>query len=266
MGITGLSTGFNSVDNKLHGLRGGQLIIIAGRPGSGKTAFCLNMATRMALSGKKCLYFSLEMSKDELAMRAIVSEARADNERLRAGLIDRKTLQRLVDASARLNDAKLFIDDKADINVFEARTRARQLHREQGIDCIFIDYMQLMSGPPDMPRHLRYEIISEISRKLKALAKELDVPVVALAQLSRDIEKRSDKRPQLSDLRESGQIEQDADIVGFIHRPYLYSGDDTEKGLAELCIKKHRNGVQCDIPLIFIGEYMRFDDRDKRHD
>lgn len=265
-GITGLQTGFSDLDNLTSGLQSHQLIIIAGRPGSGKTAFCLNLATRAALITKRpVLYFSLEMGKEELCNRILVSEAKVDNTRLRHGMYTKKDMQQIINTASKLYESKIIIDDKPDITVTEARAKARRIKQEHGdLALVVFDYLQLVEGPPDIPTHDRYAIISDVSRSLKYLAKELQVPVIALSQLSRKIEERTDHRPQLSDLRESGQIEQDADIVAFIHREALYSNDPEKKNEALLYVKKHRNGEQKDIPLTFIGEYMRFDNSTRK--
>lgn len=265
-GITGLQTGFSELDQLTSGLQPHQLIIVAGRPGSGKTAFCLNLATRTALISKRpVLYFSLEMGKEELCTRILVSEAKVDNAKLKHGMYTSKDMKRIINAASRLYETKLIIDDKPDLTVTEARAKARRIKQEYGdLALVVFDYLQLVDGPPDIPPHDRYAIISDVSRSLKYLTKELHVPVIALSQLSRKIEERADRRPQLSDLRESGQIEQDADIVAFIHRDALYENNEENKRKAQLIVKKHRNGMQKDIDLVFFGEYMRFDDYSAR--
>lgn len=265
-GKIGLTTGFSEFDRLTGGLTGGQLIVLAGRPGSGKTAFCLNMASRVAIETKRpVLIFSLEMQKEELGVRLLTSEAKVDNSRIKQSVLSQADMNQLIYAADRLYETQLVIDDKPNITVNEIRAKSRRVMSERGdLAIIIIDYMQLVDGPEDIPRYDRYNIISDVSRSLKYLAKELNVPVIALSQLSRRIEDRSDKRPLLSDLRESGAIEQDADIVAFIHRNYIYSKDESEKNVAELLIRKHRNGPQGEIPLHFRGEYMRFDDGVRR--
>jgi len=267
-GTTGLSTGFIGLDKLTGGFQGGQLIVIAGRPGSGKTAFCLNMATRIALAKKgTVLFFSLEMQKHELVLRILCSEARIDGNKIKHGLISRKDMQKLVMAANNVYNASIVIDDKVGITINEARAKSRRIKNEKGeLGIIIFDYMQLVEGPKDIPRHDRYNIISDVSRSLKHLAKELDVPVIALSQLSRKIEDRADRRPMLSDLRESGAIEQDADLVAFIHRNYIYTHNEEEKNIAELMVLKQRSGNTGSIPLVFFGEYMRFEDRDTREE
>ncbi len=265
-GKIGLTTGFSDFDRLTGGLTGGQLIIIAGRPGSGKTAFCLNMASRIAIESKRpILIFSLEMQKEELGVRLLTSEAKVDNSRIKQSLLSQADMNQLIYAADRLYETQIVIDDKPNITVNEIRAKSRRVMSERGdLALIIIDYMQLVDGPEDIPRYDRYNIISDVSRSLKYLAKELNVPVIALSQLSRKIEDRSDRRPMLSDLRESGAIEQDADIVAFIHRNYIYTKDESEKNIAELLIRKHRNGPQGEIPLHFRGECMRFDDGVRR--
>jgi len=261
-GRIGLTTGFHELDRLTGGLSGGQLFVLAGRPGSGKTAFGLNMASRIAVETKRpILFFSLEMQKEELGMRLLTAEAKVDNTRIKQSLLSQQDMNHLILAADRLYDTQLVIDDKPNITVNEIRAKSRRVMSEKGdLALIVVDYMQLIDGPEDIPRHDRYNIISDVSRSLKYLAKELNVPVIALSQLSRKIEDRTDRRPLLSDLRESGAIEQDADIVAFIHRNYIYSKDEAEKNDADLLIRKHRNGPQGDIRLFFRGECMRFED------
>ena len=260
-GRLGLTTGYSELDKLTGGFSGGQLIVIAGRPGSGKTAFCLNMASRIAIESKRpILIFSLEMQKEELGVRLLTSEAKVDNNRIKQSLLNQQDMTHLILAADRLYETQLVIDDKPNITVNEIRAKSRRVMSEKNdLALIIIDYMQLVEGPEDIPRSDRYNIISDVSRSLKYLAKELNVPVIALSQLSRKIEDRNDRRPLLSDLRESGAIEQDADIVAFIHRNYIYTKNEDERNTAELLIRKHRNGPQGDIPLVFHGEFMRFD-------
>ncbi|MCK4906997.1 MAG: replicative DNA helicase [Spirochaetes bacterium] len=259
---TGLSTGFSGFDKITSGLQGGQLIIIAGRPGTGKTAFCLNMAVRIGINTRRpVLIFSLEMQKEELVLRMLCSEAKVDNTRLRQGMVNKREMNNIVHAADLIYNTQIVIDDKPDINVMEAKAKARRVKNEKGdLALIIIDYMQLMDGPPDIPRNDRYNIISHVSRSLKYLAKEMDVPVIALSQLSRKVEDRTSGIPMLSDLRESGSIEQDADLVAFISRD-IYATDEEEKNKAELLIRKNRNAAVGEVPLLFFGQYTRFEDR-----
>jgi replicative DNA helicase len=263
--ITGVATGFADLDEKTSGFQPSDLIIIAGRPSMGKTAFCLNIAQYAATVEKvPTVVFSLEMSKEQLALRMLCSEARIDNHKLRSGHIAENEWGKLTMAAGRLSEASLFIDDTPGMSVFEMRAKARRLKAEHGLGMIIIDYMQLMSGSKSRADSREQEI-SEISRSLKALAKELNVPVLALSQLNRRLEDRTDKKPQMSDLRESGAIEQDADVILFIYREEVYHRDSEEaKGKAEVIIGKQRNGPIGDIPLTFINEYTRFETRSYR--
>ena len=263
--ITGVPTGFADLDEKTSGFQPSDLIIIAGRPSMGKTAFCLNIAQYAATVEKvPTVIFSLEMSKEQLALRMLCSEARIDNHKLRSGHIAENEWGKLTMAAGRLSEASLFIDDTPGMSVFEMRAKARRLKAEHGLGMIIIDYMQLMSGSKTRADSREQEI-SEISRSLKALAKELNVPVLALSQLNRRLEDRTDKKPQMSDLRESGAIEQDADVILFIYREEVYHRDSEEaKGKAEVIIGKQRNGPIGDIPLTFINEYTRFESRSYR--
>jgi len=263
--ITGVGTGFADLDEKTSGFQPSDLIIIAGRPSMGKTAFCLNIAQHAATVEKvPTVVFSLEMSKEQLALRMLCSEARIDNHKLRSGHIAENEWGKLTMAAGRLSEASLFIDDTPGMSVFEMRAKARRLKAEHGLGMIIIDYMQLMSGSKSRADSREQEI-SEISRSLKALAKELNVPVLALSQLNRRLEDRTDKKPQMSDLRESGAIEQDADVILFIYREEVYHRDSEEaKGKAEVIIGKQRNGPIGDIPLTFINEYTRFETRSYR--
>ncbi len=263
--ITGVPTGFADLDEKTSGFQPSDLIIIAGRPSMGKTAFCLNIAQHAATVEKvPTVVFSLEMSKEQLALRMLCSEARIDNHKLRSGHIAENEWGKLTMAAGRLSEASLFIDDTPGMSVFEMRAKARRLKAEHGLGMIIIDYMQLMSGSKTRSDSREQEI-SEISRSLKALAKELNVPVLALSQLNRRLEDRTDKKPQMSDLRESGAIEQDADVILFIYREEVYHRDSEEaKGKAEVIIGKQRNGPIGDIPLTFINEYTRFETRSYR--
>jgi replicative DNA helicase len=258
--ITGVPTGFEELDRMTSGFQRSDLIIIAGRPSMGKTAFALNVAQHAAIEmDVPVAVFSLEMSKEQLAMRMLSSEARVDAQRLRKGFLGETDWPRLTTAAGALSDAKLFIDDTAAITVLEMKAKARRLKAERGLGMVVLDYLQLMKGREQSPS--REQEISEISRSLKALAKELSVPVVALSQLNRQVEARSDRRPQMADLRESGAIEQDADVILFIYRDEVYnrSEDNPEKGIAEIIIGKQRNGPTGKIRLAFLKEFTRFE-------
>jgi replicative DNA helicase len=258
--VTGVPTGFTFFDHKTSGLQPSDLIILAARPGMGKTALALNMARNAAMvSNVPVAIFSLEMSKEQLSMRMLSSEARLDSSRLRSGFISQEDWLRLTEAAGQLSGAPVFIDDSANISVTEIRAKARRLRLEKNIGLVIIDYLQLMKVRSNAER--RDLEISEISRSLKALAKELSLPVLALSQLNRMLEQRSDKRPILSDLRESGALEQDADVVVFIYRDELYNKDDTNpnQGKAEIIIAKQRNGPLGTIPLTFLSSYTRFE-------
>lgn len=259
--LTGLTSGFNDLDQKTSGLQPADLIIIAARPSMGKTAFCLNVAQNAAIkAGAVVGIFSLEMSKESLVMRMLSSEARVDAHRFRTGYLSRDEWARLAGALGTLADAKIFVDDTPGISVLEMRAKARRLAAEQKrLDLIVVDYLQLMSGGGRRIESRQQEV-SQISRELKGLAKELNVPLVALSQLSRAAETRTDHRPQLSDLRESGAIEQDADVVGFIYREEYYNSTDENANKAEIIIAKQRNGPTGTVELAFIKEFTRFED------
>ncbi|MEN8253395.1 MAG: replicative DNA helicase [Patescibacteria group bacterium] len=250
-GIRGVSTGFADIDHTLAGLQKSNLIILAARPGMGKTALALNMAHYAAVVAKKNVaFFSLEMSKEELIDRLLVSQADIDAWKLKTGRLDQQDFLKLSDAMGVLAEAKLFIDDTPGQTIFEMRTRARKLMSEQNIDMIVVDYLQLAHGRNKDNRVLE---VGEISQGLKNIARELKVPVLALSQLSRAIESRGDKSPQLSDLRESGSIEQDADVVMF-----LYRKDDDIRESVNIKIAKHRNGALGDLELYFKGDRIKF--------
>ncbi len=259
--LTGLTSGFNDLDQKTSGLQPSDLIIIAARPSMGKTAFCLNVAQNAAIkAGAVVGIFSLEMSKESLVMRMLSSEARVDAHRFRTGYLSRDEWARLAGALGTLADAKIFVDDTPGISVLEMRAKARRLAAEQKrLDLIVVDYLQLMSGGARRIESRQQEV-SQISRELKGLAKELNVPLIALSQLSRAAETRTDHRPQLSDLRESGAIEQDADVVGFIYREEYYNSTDENANKAEIIIAKQRNGPTGTVELAFIKEFTRFED------
>ena len=259
--VIGLSTGFVDLDRYTSGLQPGELIVIAGRPSMGKTALAMNMVENAALDSKKAVaVFSMEMSGPQLAMRMIGSVGRVDQHKLRTGTFREEDWPRLVDAVGKLNDAQIFIDDTAGLNALEVRSRARRLHRQcGGLSLIVIDYLQLMSGTSGGRDENRATEIAEISRGLKGLAKELKVPVIALSQLNRSVDSRQDKRPMMSDLRESGAIEQDADVILFIYRDEVYNPDSPRKGISEIIIAKQRNGPVGKIDLTFLGHHTRFE-------
>ncbi|HEY5637654.1 MAG TPA: replicative DNA helicase [Burkholderiales bacterium] len=260
--VTGVPTGFVDLDAKTAGLQAGDLIIVAGRPSMGKTAFALNIAENVALQSLlPVAVFSMEMGAAQLATRMLGSIARVDQHKMRTGRLNDQEWHDLSEAMSRLHDTPLYIDETAGLNSLELRTRARRLWRQFGgkLGLVVVDYLQLMSASNPRGGENRATEISEISRSLKALAKELQVPVVALSQLSRAVEQRNDKRPIMSDLRESGAIEQDADVILFIHREEVYAPEKPEaKGRAELIIGKQRNGPIGKIDLTFIGQHTRF--------
>ena len=256
--ITGVATGYLDLDRMTSGLQPSDLIIIAGRPSMGKTAFALGIAQNAALNNKTHVaVFSLEMAKEQLVMRMLCSEARIDSQRLRGGMLKDSDWHKLAVAAGLLTEAPIFIDDTGSISVLEMRAKARRLQAEKGLGLIVVDYLQLMRGRSGLEGRERE--ISEISRGLKALAKELRVPVVALSQLNRSLEQRQDKRPMLSDLRESGAIEQDADVIGFVYRDDYYNPESDQRGLAEVIIGKQRNGPTDTVTLKFFREFTRFE-------
>ena len=261
--ITGLATGFDDLDRMTSGFQPSDFIIIAGRPSMGKTAFALNIAKYAGVEGhKRVLVLSLEMSKEQLVQRLLCSEAKVDSHKVRTGYLDPRDWTRLTNAAGRLAEAPVYIDDSPALSVLEARAKARRMKAEHGLDLIVIDYLQLMRGRQSENRQ---QEISEISRSLKALAKELNVPVVALSQLSRAVETRERKEPQLSDLRESGALEQDADVILFLYRPERY-GLQSEDGdrVADVIIGKQRNGPTGKVQVTFIPEYASFERLAKR--
>jgi replicative DNA helicase len=257
--LTGLATGFRDLDEKTSGLQRNDLIIVAARPSMGKTALCLTLAQNAAIQEKAVVaVFSLEMSKEQLVMRMLSSEARVDAHRFRTGYLTRDEWGRLAESIQVLSDTKLFIDDSPGISVLQMRAKARRLKAEQkSLDLIVVDYLQLMSG--SKRTESRQQEVSQISRELKSLAKELNVPVVALSQLSRAPEARNPPRPMMSDLRESGSIEQDADVVAFIYREDYYKPDDENAGVAEIILAKQRNGPIGTVKLAFLKEFTRFE-------
>jgi len=257
--ITGLSTGFTDFDEQTSGLQPADLVIVAGRPSMGKTTFAMNLAENAAIKSKEPVaVFSMEMPADALAMRMLSSLGQIDQHRLRTGRLNDDDWPRLTSAIALLNEAPLFIDDTPALTSTELRARARRLKRDHGLSMIVIDYIQLMQGSGKAGENRTTEV-SEISRSLKALAKELEVPVIALSQLNRSLEQRPNKRPIMSDLRESGAIEQDADLIVFIYRDEVYNEDSPEKGKAEIIIGKQRNGPIGTVALTFQGKYTRFE-------
>lgn len=266
-GLTGIPTGFTELDRMTSGWQKSDLIILAARPGMGKTAFVLSMARNAAvLANKAVAIFSLEMSSLQLTKRLIASEAELSSEKIRSGKLEEHEWQQLHTKISTIEDAKLYIDDTPALSVLELKAKARRLKRQKGLDLIIIDYLQLMRAEESTKNGgNREQEISYISRSLKGLAKELDIPVIALAQLSRAVEQRQDKRPVLSDLRESGSIEQDADLVTFIYRPEYYGvtqdeeGNDNE-GLTEIIIRKHRNGSPGTVNLKFVKHFGKFAD------
>ncbi|MCK9538514.1 replicative DNA helicase [Dokdonella sp.] len=256
--ITGLPTGFTDLDEMTAGLQPSDLIIVAARPSMGKTALSVNMAEYAALKTKKAVaIFSMEMSASQLAFRLMSSLGRINQQHLRTGDLAEEEWPRVSSAISLLSEAKIFIDDTPALSPVELRARARRLKREHDLGLIVIDYLQLMAVPGS--KENRATEISEISRSLKALAKELNVPVIALSQLNRSLEQRTDKRPVMSDLRESGAIEQDADVILFIYREEVYDKDSPKKGTAEIIIGKQRNGPIGSITLAFLGEYTKFE-------
>jgi replicative DNA helicase len=260
--VTGVPTGFLDLDEKTAGLQPGDLIIVAGRPSMGKTAIALNMAEHVAVdNGLPVAIFSMEMGASQLAMRMLGSIARVDQHKMRTGRLADEEWSRLSSAMERLHNAPIFIDETAALNSLELRTRARRMRRQCGkLGMVMVDYLQLMSSPNSGQNENRATEISEISRGLKALAKELEVPVVALSQLSRAVEQRNDKRPMMSDLRESGAIEQDADVILFVYRDEVYFPEKPEaKGRAEVIIGKQRNGPIGKVDLAFLGQFTRFE-------
>ena len=256
--ITGVATGFTDFDKNTLGLQGGDLIIIAGRPSMGKTAFAINIAEYASIKNDTVTaIFSMEMSGEQLSTRLISSMGRINSSKIRAGKLTDDDWPRLTNAIALLSKTNIFIDDTPALTPTDIRARARRLKREKGLDLIVIDYMQLMQLSNSSEN--RATELSEISRSLKALARELDVPVVALSQLNRSLENRTDKRPIMSDLRESGAIEQDADVISFIYRDEVYNEDSPDKGTAEIIVAKQRNGPIFKTKLTFLGECTRFE-------
>ena len=260
-GVTGVHSGYSDLDQKTAGLQPGDLIIIAGRPSMGKTSLALNIAEHVGMeAGLPVAIFSMEMGAAQLTMRLLGSVGKLDQHKMRIGQLEDEDWPKLTNALGVLNEAPIFIDEGSALNSYEVRARARRLHRQQGkLGLIVIDYIQLMSSANEQSTENRATEVSEISRSLKALAKELNVPVVALSQLNRSVESRPDKRPMMSDLRESGAIEQDADVIMFIYRDEVYNPETAEKGVAEILLSKQRNGPTGTVKLTFLGQYTRFE-------
>ena len=256
--VTGVASGLMDLDDMTSGFHPGELIIVAGRPGMGKTALALSMGRNAAILDKTGVgMFSLEMANHQLAMRLLCAEGRVDSHLVRTGKLPKTQWKNLSIAVGSLAEAPIYLDDTPGMSVLEVRAKARRLKAEHDIGLLIVDYLQLMSGPKGAES--RQQEISHISRSLKALAKEIDVPVIGLSQLSRAVESRSDRRPQLSDLRESGAIEQDADVVIFLYRPWIYSQEDEDRGKAEIIVAKQRNGPTGIVKATFIDRFARFE-------
>ncbi len=256
--LTGISTGFKLLDDMTSGLNAGDLIIIAGRPSMGKTTLAVNIAENAALgAGKSAAIFSMEMSSESLTLRMISSLGRINQGHLRSGRLSEEDWPRIDSAMTQLSAAKIYVDETPALTPTEVRARARRLKRERGLDLIVVDYLQLMQVPGT--KENRATEISEISRSLKALAKELKVPVIALSQLNRGVEQRENKKPVMSDLRESGAIEQDADVILLIYREEFYDNNTTRKGIADIIIAKQRNGPTGEVQMTFLGQYTKFE-------
>ena len=256
--VTGVPSGLMDLDDMTSGFHPGELIIVAGRPGMGKTALALSMGRNAAILNKTGVgMFSLEMANHQLAMRLLCAEGRVDSHLVRTGKLPKTQWKNLSIAVGSLAEAPIYLDDTPGMSVLEVRAKARRLKAEKGVGLIIVDYIQLMTGPKGSES--RQQEISQISRSLKNLAKEIDLPVIGLSQLSRAVESRSDRRPQLSDLRESGAIEQDADLVIFLYRPWVYTQDDDDRGKAEIIVAKQRNGPTGIIEATFIDRFARFE-------
>ena len=257
--VTGIPTGFIDLDYKLSGLQRSDLILVAARPSMGKTAFVLNIAQYVAFrKNLSVAIFSLEMSKEQLVNRLLSLESLVDAQSLRTGNLKDNEWEKLIEGAGRIGDSKLIIDDTSGITIEEMRSKCRKFKLEMGLDLVIIDYLQLMTGSGSRKNESRQQEISDISRSLKGLARELNVPVIALSQLSRAVEQRTDKRPMLSDLRDSGAIEQDADVCMFIYREDYYIPDTEDKGIAEIIIAKQRNGPIGTVRLAWLPQYTRF--------
>lgn len=257
-GVTGVPTGFADLDELTGGLQPSDLIILAGRPGMGKTAFALSLAANSAIRhNRKVAFFSLEMSGDQLVQRVLSGEAEVDNFKIRSGKLNREEMNKINLACEPISQAAFYVDDNSDLGLSELMSKTRKLKSQLGLDLIILDYLQLMRTGNEESRSVA---IGNISRGLKILAKDLQVPIIALAQLSRKAEEKGRERPQLSDLRESGSIEQDADMVWFVERPFYRTHDETQKNAAQLLVAKHRNGSVADIDMVFRPEFTRFYD------
>lgn len=262
--VTGLPTGFTDLDDLTAGFHPGDLVVVAGRPSMGKTAFSLCVAQHIGVHRSEPVgIFSLEMSREQLVLRMLCSEAWIDGNKLRSGYLSHEDWPRLTAAAGRLTESPIYIDDTAALSILEMRAKARRLKAERGLSLMIVDYLQLAHGRGE--EHSREQEISSISRSLKALAKELSIPIIAISQLSRAVESRVDKRPMLSDLRESGAIEQDADVVIFLYRDEVYNERSEEKGVAEVLVRKQRNGPVGNVRLKFFDKYTRFENLEEKH-
>ena len=261
--LSGISTGFADLDLRTSGLHNSDLLIVAARPAMGKSAFAINIATNVALQGTGVAIFNLEMSKDQVGNRILCSEAMVDSNKIRTGQVEDDDWTKLASTLGRLSEAPIYIDDTAGISIMEIRAKCRKLKMEKDIGLVIIDYLQLIQGT-GKKNASREQEISEISRSLKILAKELNIPVIALSQLSRSVEKRDDKRPMLSDLRESGAIEQDADIVIFLYRDDYYNEDSEKKNVSEVIIAKQRGGSTGTVDLAWLPSYTKFANLERR--
>ena len=263
--VTGIPTGFIDLDYKLSGLQRSDLVLVAARPSMGKTAFVLNIAQYVAFrKNLSVAIFSLEMSKEQLVNRLLSLESLVDAQSLRTGNLKDNEWEKLIEGAGKIGDSKLIIDDTSGITIEEMRSKCRKFKLEMGLDLVIIDYLQLMTGSGSRRNESRQQEISDISRSLKGLARELNVPVIALSQLSRAVEQRTDKRPMLSDLRDSGAIEQDADVCMFIYREDYYIPDTEDKGIAEIIIAKQRNGPIGTVRLAWLPQYTRFGNEERR--
>jgi len=262
--VTGLPTGWTDLDALISGWEGGDLNIIAARPGMGKTSLALNNVDHLAVEcGVPVAKFSMEMSAEKLAIRLLCQRARVNNRKVKKGMLSDEEWNRLVDAAAKLKSSPILIDDTAALSISEFRSKARRMQAEEGVEAIFIDYLQLMRAAGS--HGTREQEIAEVSRMLKATAKELDIPVIALAQLNRGVESRQDKRPKVRDLRESGQIEQDADVIAFLYRDEVYNEDSEDQGIAEVIVRKQRSGPIGDVRLRWVAEHTRFESLAEQH-
>lgn len=262
--VTGVATGFIDLDEKLSGLHGSELILIAARPAMGKTAFALNIAQHAAMKGGvPTAIFSLEMSKEQLATRLIAMDSMVDSQSIRTGQVMDGDWDKLIDSTHRVGSTPMFIDDTPGITVSELRSKCRKLKQTENLGLIVIDYLQLMNGSGN--KESRQQEISEISRSLKKLARELDVPIIALSQLNRAADAREDHKPVMSDLRESGAIEQDADVIMFIYRDDYYNKESEKPGIAEIIVAKQRNGSTGPIELVWLGKYTKFANKERKN-